>query len=134
MSKIAIMLKNDAIDNVVISNPSDYKNDKDWIIVDADSNFVIDEKFLWTIRNSDNKLVHISTNQTSEEEKNTVITQLTLQNLSLKNDVSDLKKLSTAQALQSLQDSKDKSEQQEVITGLTKKILELKQNVTTETK
>ncbi|KRK80380.1 hypothetical protein [Companilactobacillus nodensis] len=139
--KIAVQLNSDR--NIIDTylSPEDgaklqvkkYSN-QGWVLVDSDSTFSTDNKYRWTVRESDNSLVHIQSNQTPEEERDTVISNLTLQNLSLTNDVSDLKKLSTAQALQSLQDSKDKSEQQEVITGLTKEILELKQNVTTETK
>lgn len=135
MTLIAVRLKNDLVDDFVGEISARLQaTKKGWILVEGDSNFNISEKYLWTVRESDNTLVHIATNQTPEEEKNAVITQLTLQNLSLSNDISDLKKLTTAQTLQSLQDAKDKSEQKEVITGLTKEILELKNNVTTETK
>lgn len=105
-----------------------------WILAESNTAFLANESNLWTIREPDSMLVHVQTNQTPEEEKDAVITQLTLQNLSLVNDVADLKKLTTAQTLQSLQDAKDKSEQNEVITGLTKEILELKKNDTAETK
>jgi len=82
-----------------------------------------------TVRKSDNALIHISSNQTPEEEKNAVITQLTLQNLSLSNDFTSLKKFSTAQTLQSLQDAKYKDEQQKVITNQTLQLLELQKSL-----
>lgn len=136
--KIAVTLNSDGyIGEINDTNESAAINQakkKGWMVVDSDPTFAFHELYLWTVRKSDNTLVHIATNQTPEEEKNAVITQLTLQNLSLSNDISDLKKLTTAQTLQSLQDAKDKSEQHEIITGLTKEILELKNNVTTETK
>lgn len=43
--------------------------DKGWTLVDSDPAFSIDESFKWTIRESDNKLVHISTGMTPDEEK-----------------------------------------------------------------
>jgi len=136
--KIAITLNEDRSINETNETNEDaaIKQSKfdGWFLVDSNSFFIESEKHLWTVRESDNALVHIATNQTPEEEKNAIITQLTLQNLSLSNDISDLKKLTKAQTLQSLQDAKDKSEQKEVITGLTKEILELKNNATTETK
>lgn len=136
MVKIAIKINDDNRIGQAIDYPAslNQKIKDGWILVDNNQNITIENLINCTIRKSDNTLVHIATNQTPEEEKNAVITQLTLQNLSLSNDISDLKKLTTAQTLQSLQDAKDKSEQKEVITGLTKEILELKNNATTETK
>lgn len=136
MAKVAVIVKNNVITDFADENSAQAQMslNKGWILVENDPSFKIEDKDKWTLRKSDNVLVRIQSNQTPEEEKNAVITQLTLQNLSLSNDISDLKKLTTAQTLQSLQDAKDKSEQKEVITGLTKEILELKNNVTTETK
>ncbi|HCD08243.1 MAG TPA: hypothetical protein DEQ50_08320 [Lactobacillus sp.] len=138
MSVIAVQLEKDkSILNTYLKPESGVirqGKEPGWEVVNNVSGFLDAEKHLWTVRQSDNTLVHISTNKTPEEEKNSVIAQLTLQNLALSNDIADLKKLSTAQTLQSLQDAKDKSDQNEVITGLTKEILELKQNTTTETK
>jgi len=136
MSKVAIILKNNVISDFADENSAQAQMslNKGWILVENNPSFRVEDKNKWTLRKSDNVLVRIQTNQTPEEEKDAVITQLTLQNLSLSNDISDLKKLTTAQTLQSLQDAKDKSEQNEVITGLTKEILELKKNDTTETK
>lgn len=136
--KIAVLLNSDR-DIVKVNNTNDEGAQRQSYldgstIVDTNYYFKVENKDNWTIRESDNVLVHKDTNQTPEEEKSAVITQLTLQNLSLSNDILDLKKLTTAQTLQSLQDAKDKSEQNEVITGLTKEILELKKNDTTETK
>lgn len=43
--------------------------DKGWVLVDSDPAFSITESYLWTVRESDNKLVHISTGMTPDEEK-----------------------------------------------------------------
>ncbi|WP_363472733.1 hypothetical protein [Companilactobacillus musae] len=100
------------------------------IIVEADTTFKVDESYLWTVRPEDNALVHISSNQTPEEEKNTVITNLTLQNLQQVTEITELKKISTAQTLQSLQDAQDKEGLQKVITNQTMQILDLQKSIT----
>lgn len=100
------------------------------IIVEADTTFKVEESYLWTVRESDNSLVHVSSNQTPGEEKNAVITQLTLQNLQRSNEITELKKFSTAQTLQSLQDAQDKEGLQKVITNQTMQILELQKSIT----
>ncbi|PMD71513.1 hypothetical protein [Companilactobacillus nuruki] len=43
--------------------------DKGWVLVDSDPAFSSAESYLWTIRESDNKLVHVSTGMTPDEEK-----------------------------------------------------------------
>ena len=40
-----------------------------WTLVDSDPAFSIENKELWTVRESDNVLVHISTGMTPDEEK-----------------------------------------------------------------
>lgn len=40
-----------------------------WTLVDSNPAFSIDESFKWTVRESDNKLVHVSTGFTPDEEK-----------------------------------------------------------------
>ncbi|WP_119325715.1 hypothetical protein [Companilactobacillus musae] len=51
--------------------------DKGWVLVDSVPAFSVDEKYLWTIRESDNKLVHISTGMTPDEENQKSNTELT---------------------------------------------------------
>lgn len=123
MNEIYVLLNKDR--NIL--EVSTFYQSGNWIKVEYNSEFSIDEMYKWTVRESDNALVHISSNQTPEEEKNTVITKLMLQNLTQSNEIDELKKISTAQALQALQDSKDKEEQQKVITNLTVQILKLQQ-------
>lgn len=44
--------------------------EKGWtLILNSDQAFSIDEMYKWTVRESDNKLVHISTGMTPDEEK-----------------------------------------------------------------
>lgn len=44
--------------------------EKGWtLILNSDPAFSIDEMYKWTVRESDNKLVHISTGMTPDEEK-----------------------------------------------------------------
>ena len=44
-------------------------NEKGWVLIqNSDPAFSIDEMFKWTVRESDNKLVHISTGMTPDEE------------------------------------------------------------------
>ncbi|APX72727.1 hypothetical protein M5C72_06360 [Companilactobacillus allii] len=69
MSKITIELNDNGNIRNFIKN--EYKKEG-WIIVDDNPAFNYENKFDWTIRNSDNKLVHIATGMTPEEEANSV--------------------------------------------------------------
>ena len=40
-----------------------------WILVDSYSSFLVEDAYKWTVRKSDNALVHISTGMTPDEEK-----------------------------------------------------------------
>ena len=65
MSKISVKLNSDGS----VSNILNFKYKKEgWILVDSDSAFSKENKFLWTVRESDNKLVHIATGMTPSEE------------------------------------------------------------------
>lgn len=129
MSQIAVKLKDNHVDDVVFSNPKDYETEEDYILIENDPSFSINDRFMWTIRFEDNKLVHISSNQTSEEEKNAVITNLTLQNLQQANEITELKEFSSSQTIQSLQDAQDKENLQKVATSQAMQILELQKSV-----
>lgn len=71
--KIAIKLDTDR--NIIdINATNDYAAEQQsriegWLLVKRDPAFLIDTKELWTIRESDNVLVHISTGMTPDEEK-----------------------------------------------------------------
>ena len=43
--------------------------DRGWTLVESEPTFLDLEKYKWTVRQSDNKLVHISTGMTPDEEK-----------------------------------------------------------------
>lgn len=99
-----------------------------WTLVDNDPNFLISEKNLWTIRESDNVLVHKSTNQTTDEENKSSLTALTMQQL--KGQLADTQ---TQAAVTSLtkQMLQDKVTYQSAITDLTKEIVGLKLQLAT---
>ncbi|GEO64478.1 hypothetical protein [Companilactobacillus nantensis] len=134
--KIAVQLNSDR--NIIDTylSPEDgaklqvqkYSN-QGWLLVDSDSTFSTENEYQWTVRESDNKLVHINTNQTPEEERDTVISNLTLQNLQQANEITELKKFSSSQTLQSLQNAQDKENLQKVATSQAMQILELQKSV-----
>jgi len=73
--KIAVQLDNDRnIINTNVTNEFGAElqvklfKDKGWTLVDGDPSFSVDESYLWTVRESDNKLVHVSTGMTPAEE------------------------------------------------------------------
>lgn len=134
--RIAVLLDEDRNIMQVYESPEDgakkqvekYGNDG-WILVENNEKFLTIEKGLWTVRESDNSLVHIESNQTPEEERDTVISNLTLQNLQQANEITELKKFSSSQTLQSLQDAQDKENLQKVATSQAMQILELQKSV-----
>lgn len=70
--KIAVRLNEDKI--VINTNNTNEKAAKEqakkegWTLVESDPAFSIETEYLWTVRESDNKLVHISTGMTPDEE------------------------------------------------------------------
>ncbi|KAE9560636.1 hypothetical protein [Companilactobacillus bobalius] len=117
--KISVYLDDDR--NIVgVNNTSNYAaenqaKEKGWTLIkNSDPAFSIDEMFKWTVRQSDNKLVHISTGMTPDEETKKSLTNLTKEQLN---------------------DSLTKDQLQMALTTLTKKYIEDKANsnlVTTE--
>ena len=71
--KIAIQLNSDRNITGIYSSPESGAEQQSkidgWTLVDSNPAFSIDESFKWTVRESDNKLVHISTGMTPDEEK-----------------------------------------------------------------
>lgn len=67
-----------------------------WILVDSDPAFSIDNKYSWTVRESDNKLVHISTGLTPDEETQKSSTELTNLVLAQGTDIEQIKQSITA--------------------------------------
>ncbi|WCG34740.1 hypothetical protein [Companilactobacillus farciminis] len=71
--KIAIKLDTsgniDGVNNTNDSAAESQSKIKGWVLVESNPAFSIDTKELWTVRESDNVLVHISTGMTPDEEK-----------------------------------------------------------------
>lgn len=74
--KIAVQLDSDR--NIVDTNFTnefgaelqvELFGNKGWTLVESDPAFSASEKYLWTVRESDHVLVHISTGMTPDEEK-----------------------------------------------------------------
>ena len=83
-------------------------NEKGWTLIqNSDPAFSIDEMFKWTVRQSDNKLVHISTGLTPDEETKASLVELTKDQL---------------------KDSLTKGQLQTALTTLTKEYIEDKAN------
>jgi len=98
-------------------------NEKGWTLIqNSDPAFSIDEMFKWTVRESDNKLVHKSTGLTPDEETKVSLVELTKDQLkdSLTKD-----QLQTALASLTKQYIEDKANSRMITTKLTKKIAEL---------
>ncbi|APX72096.1 hypothetical protein M5C72_02820 [Companilactobacillus allii] len=143
MTKVALMLD----DNRNITNFAEYPyslnqdTSKGWILVESDPAFNISDISNWTIRGSDNKLVHISSNQTPDEENQNAITELTKQGLNqvltvgqIQSAVTEVTKQNLDLARDNIQLKQDKTDMQSAITELTKQVITLSTPVsTTET-
>lgn len=69
MTQIAVYIQNDIVTDVATEKSAQkYTSKPGWILVESDPTFLIDQRFAWTVRASDNKLVHISTGMTPDEE------------------------------------------------------------------
>lgn len=71
--KIAIRL-DDGRNIVGINATNDYAAEQQskidgWTLIQSDPAFLVSESYLWTVRETDNTLVHISTGMTPDEEK-----------------------------------------------------------------
>lgn len=106
--------------------------EKGWILVDNDPTFSSSDSYLWTVRESDNELVHISTNMTPDEESQNNFTTLTMQNLNLTKDVKETQSGITALTQTQLQDAQDKSDIKNGMTALTKQVADLQIQLATK--
>ncbi|MBL3531060.1 hypothetical protein JMJ99_06725 [Companilactobacillus zhachilii] len=107
--------------------------DKGWTLVDNDPAFSVNESYLWTVRESDNKLVYLSDNQTPEERNQTSITALTQDGLATKMTTIQLQTAVTALTKSNLQLTLDNTQlkanrdtNQKAITDLTKEMMDFK--------
>lgn len=97
-------------------------SDKGWTLVESDPAFSIETEYLWTVRESDTKLVHISTGLTPDEETKASLVELTKDQLkdSLTKD-----QLQTALTTLTKEYIEDKANSRMVTAELTKQIAEL---------
>ena len=69
MSQIAVLVENGMVTEFSEKSLNKYALKEGWTLVESDPTFLIDQRFAWTVRESDNKLVHVSTGFTPDEEK-----------------------------------------------------------------
>jgi len=109
-------------------------NEKGWTLIqNSDPAFSIDEMFKWTVRESDNKLVHKSTGKTPDEENKDALAELTKQNLAGQLTDTQVQSAVTDLTKQNLQLTQDCTDYKTAITALTQQIAELKVATTTTT-
>jgi len=123
MNQIAVYIRNNMVTNVATEKSALlYASKKGWILVDSDPTFSIENKFLWTVRVSDTKLVHISTGLTPDEETKASLVELAKDQLkdSLTKD-----QLQTALTTLTKEYIEDKANSRMVTAELTKQIAEL---------
>ncbi|WP_338232795.1 hypothetical protein [Companilactobacillus muriivasis] len=123
---IAVKLdQNNQIDNVNLTDEDTaFRQSKvaGWLLVNADSSFSISNRNKWTVRESDNKLVHISTDMTPDEESQQNFTTLTMQNLATSKDVKEVQSGITALTQSQLADTQDKIDIKNGLTEVTKEL------------
>lgn len=134
MNQIAVYIRNNMVTNVATEKSALlYASKKGWILAESDPTFSIENKFLWTVRESDTKLVHISTGMTPDEETKDAIAQLTKQNLTGQLTSTQIQSAVTALTKQNLQLTQDNQNYKSAITALTQEIASLKlENTNTE--
>lgn len=127
--KIAIKLDTDrniiGINNTNDSAAEEQAKIKGWLLVESNPAFSIENKELWTVRESDNILVHISTGKTPDEETKDAIAELTKQNLTGQLTNSQVQSAVTALTKQNLQLTQDSQNYKAAITALTQQIANL---------
>ncbi|GEO64021.1 hypothetical protein [Companilactobacillus nantensis] len=106
--------------------------DKGWTLVESDPAFSSSDSYLWTVRESDNELVHISTNMTPDEESQNNFTTLTMQNLNLTKDVKETQSGITALTQTQLQDAQDKADIKNGMTEITKQLASMQLQLATQ--
>lgn len=97
---VKMALKQDVDGNIsdIAEYPYSLNQDvsKGWILAEDNSAFSITEKFNWTVRQSDNVLVHKSTGLTPEEESQKSATEMTNILMGNARDIEDIKQSITA--------------------------------------
>ncbi len=64
---------------------------KGWTLVESDPSFLVSEMYLWTVRQFDNKLVHVSSQLTPDEENQKSQTELTSMLMAQGQDIESIK-------------------------------------------
>jgi len=103
----------------------------DWLLVNADSSFSISNRDKWTVRESDNKLVHVDTNMTPDEESQQNFTTLTMQNLATSKNVKEVQSGVTALTQSQLADAQDKIDIKTGLTEVTKELASMRLQLAT---
>ncbi|WP_338231673.1 hypothetical protein [Companilactobacillus muriivasis] len=123
---IAVQLnQNNQINNVNLTDEDTASRQSKvagWLLVNADSYFSISNRDQWTVRKSDNKLVHISTDMTPDEESQQNFTTLTMQNLATSKSVKEVQSGLTSLTQAQLQDVQDKADIKNGLTEVTKQL------------
>lgn len=134
--KIAVKLNDDkVVINVNDTNEDAAKEqakEEDWTLVNSDPAFSKYEENLWTVRTTDNQLVHIATNMTPDEESQNNFTTLTMQNLNLTKDVKEAQTGITALTQTQLQDAQDKVDIKNGMTEITKQLASMQLQLATQ--
>ncbi|GEO64764.1 hypothetical protein [Companilactobacillus nantensis] len=98
--KIAVTLNDDGTVNHVNDTNEDaaIKQSKydGWKLVESDPAFLVEQAYIWTVRQSDNKLVHIATGLTPDEENQKSNTELTNLVIAQGTDIEQIKQSITA--------------------------------------
>ena len=102
-----------------------------WTEVENDPAFNIENMMEWTVRSTDNCLVHILTGKTPDEENKDALAELTKQNLAFQLTDTQVQATVTALTKQNLQLVQDSANYKTAITALTQQIAELKTANTT---
>ncbi|WP_125588557.1 hypothetical protein [Companilactobacillus jidongensis] len=124
--KIAVQLDDDRNITGIYGSPESGAEKQSkiegWTLVDSNPAFYIDNMYSWTVRESDNKLVHISTGMTPDEETKESLTNLTKGQLKGQLMNQQFQQAVTVMTKQAIQ---DKLAAQMAITALTKQVADL---------
>lgn len=123
MNQIAVYIRNNMITKVATEKSAQkYASKPGWTLVESDPAFSIETEYLWTVRASDNKLVHVSTGKTPDEETKESLTNLTKEQL---NDSLTKAQLQMALTTLTKEYIEDKANSNLVTNELTKQIADL---------
>lgn len=67
-----------------------------WMLIESNPAFLVNESYKWTVRDSDNTLVHVTSKLTPEEESQKSSTEMTDMLLAYGSDIDEIKQSITA--------------------------------------